>query len=188
MYQIYHVDRVVSRVFRIFSIPCAGKIGHSSAQGVRVKTALHEALPLPARTQKRYRCKEKDCKRTFNDLTGTRLDGSQRSVMHWILAPFLLCLSCSSRRIARELGVHVRTGYRWCGWLRNVALSYEIGRQLEGAVEADDLYHTAGHKGQAKTCGKKSPGREPLRHRKKREPGRDSVWMISRNWKIRDIP
>jgi transposase-like protein len=53
---------------------------------------------------KRYRCKEKDCKRTFNDLTGTLLDGSKRSVMHWILATFLLCLSCSSRRITKELG------------------------------------------------------------------------------------
>src|SRR5262249_33882146 len=40
----------------------------------------------------RYRCKEKGCKRTFNDLTGTLLDGSKRSVMHWILATFLLCL------------------------------------------------------------------------------------------------
>ena len=98
----------------------------------------------------RYRCKEKACKRTFNDLTGTLLDGSKRSVMHWILATFLLCLSCSSRRIARELGVHIRTGYRWCWWLRNAALSYEMERQLEGTVEADDLYHTAGHKGQAK--------------------------------------
>ena len=29
------------------------------------------------------------------------------------------------------------------------ALSYELGRQLAGTVEADDLYHTAGHKGQA---------------------------------------
>jgi hypothetical protein len=114
----------------------------------------NEALEL-----KRYRCKEKDCKRTFNDLTGTLLDGSKRSVMHWILATFLLCLSCSSRRIAPELGGHVRTGYRWCWWLRNAALSYEIGRQLEGTVEADDLYHTAGHKGQAKKGGKKSLGR-----------------------------
>ena len=50
----------------------------------------------------RYRCKEKACKRTFNDLTGTLLDGSKRSVMHWILATFLLCLVGSSRRIARE--------------------------------------------------------------------------------------
>ena len=121
---------------------------------------------------KRYRCKERGCKRTFNDLTGTLLDGSKRSVMHWILATFLLCLSCSSRRIARELGVHVRTGYRWCWWLRNAALSYEIGRKLAGTVEADDLYHTAGHKGQAKTGGTKALGRQPRGRRKKREPGR----------------
>src|SRR6185295_17025972 len=45
-------------------------------------------------------------------------------------------------------------------------------RQLEGTVEADDLYHTAGHKGQAKTGGKKSLGRQPRSRRKKREPGR----------------
>jgi transposase-like protein len=121
---------------------------------------------------KRYRCKEKGCQRTFNDLTGTLLDGSKRSLMHWILAVFLLCLSCSSRRIAKELGVHVRTGYRWCWWLRNVALSYEIGRKLAGTVEADDLYHTAGHKGQAKTGGTKALDRQPRGRRKKREPGR----------------
>jgi transposase-like protein len=121
---------------------------------------------------KRYRCKEKGCKRTFNDLTGTLLDGSKRSLMHWILATFLLCLSCSSRRIAKELGVHIRTGYRWCWWLRNAALSYEIGRKLAGTVEADDLYHTAGHKGQAKRGGTKSLGRTPRGRRKKREPGR----------------
>jgi hypothetical protein len=44
---------------------------------------------------------------------------------------------------------------------------------LAGTVEADDLYHTAGHKGQAKTGGKKkSLGRQPRSRRKKREPGR----------------
>jgi ISXO2-like transposase domain len=121
---------------------------------------------------KRYRCKEKECKRTFNDLTGTLLDGSKRSVMHWILATFLLCLSCSSRRIARELGVHGRTSYRWSWWLRNTALSYETDRQLAGTVEADDLYHTAGNKGQAQGGGKKALGRRARGRRKKREPGR----------------
>ena len=50
----------------------------------------------------RYRCKEQGCKRTFHDLTGTLLDGSKRSVMHWILATFLLCLSCASRRIPKS--------------------------------------------------------------------------------------
>ena len=126
-------------------------------------------------TTQRYRCKEKACKRTFNDLTGTLLDGSKRSVMHWILATFLLCLSCASRRIAKELGIHVRTGYRWCWWLRNAALSYEIGRKLDGTVEADDLSHTAGHKGQARKGGTKSLGRKPRGRRKKREPGRGQI-------------
>jgi transposase-like protein len=87
----------------------------------------------------RDRCKEKDCKRTFNDLTGTLVDGSKRSLMHWMLATFLLCLSCSSRRIAREVGGQMRPGYRWCWWLRNAALAYEMGRQWAGTVEADDL-------------------------------------------------
>jgi transposase-like protein len=102
---------------------------------------------------KRYWCH--GCRRTFSDLTHTRLAQSQRALPHWILAIFLLCLSCSSRRIARELGVHVRTSSRWCWWLRHAALSYEMHRHLEGTVEVDTLYHTAGHKGQAKKGGKK---------------------------------
>ena len=69
------------------------------------------------------------CKRTFNDRTATLLHRSQRSLSHWILATFLLCLACASRRIAREVGVHIRTSYRWCWWLRNAALSYEMHRQ-----------------------------------------------------------
>ena len=119
---------------------------------------------------KRYWCN--GCKRTFNDLTETLLHQSKRSLVYWILATFLLCLSCSSRRIARELGVHGRTSYRWCWWLRNTAVSYETDRRLEGTVEADDLYHTAGQKGQAKHGGAKPLGRRPRGRRKKREPGR----------------
>jgi transposase-like protein len=119
---------------------------------------------------KRHWCK--GCQRTFNDLTNTLLAQSKRSLVYWLLATFLLCLSCSSRRIARELGVHLRTSYRWCWWLRNAALSYEMQRQLDGTVEADELYHTAGRKGQAKRGGKKPLGRRPRRRRKKREPGR----------------
>ena len=57
-------------------------------------------------------------------------------------------------------GVHVRTSYRWCWWLRNAAVSYEMHRQLEGTVEADDLYHTAGNKGKPNTEGKSPWGVE----------------------------
>ena len=70
------------------------------------------------------------------------------------------------------MGVHIRTSYRWGWWLRNAALSYEMHRQLAGTVEADDLYHTAGNKGQAKGGGQKPLGRQPRGRRKKREPGR----------------
>ena len=119
---------------------------------------------------KRYWCN--GCRRTCNDLTNTLLSQSRRSLAHWILATFLLCLTCSSRRIAREVGVHVRTSYRWCWWLRNTAISYEIDRQLEGTVEADELYHIAGNKGQAKQGGPKSLGRRPRCRRKRCEPGR----------------
>src|SRR5256712_8497172 len=47
-----------------------------------------------------------------------------------------------------------------------------MGRQLAGTVEADDLYHTAGNKGQAQGGGKKSLGRRARGRRKKHEPGR----------------
>src|SRR5262249_15026956 len=112
------------------------------------------------------------CKRTFNDLTNTLLHQSQRSLPHWILATFLLCLACSSRRIAREVGVHIRMSYGWCWWLRNAALSYEMERQLAGTVEADELYHTAGQKGQAHHGGEKGVGGRARGGRQKKQAGR----------------
>src|SRR5256884_5428254 len=45
-------------------------------------------------------------------------------------------------------------------------------RQLAGTVEADDLYHTAGQKGQAKRGGTNHLGRRPRGRRKKRYAGR----------------
>jgi hypothetical protein len=112
------------------------------------------------------------CKRTFNDLTATLLHQSKRPLAYWILATLLFCLACSSRRIAREVGIPIRTSYRWCWWLCNAALAYEMQRQVEGTVEADELYHIAGQKGQAKGGGKKHLGRRARGRRKKREPGR----------------
>src|SRR5262249_40191296 len=152
---------------------CAGKISPSHVLGVRATTSVPGATYHYQPDLQRYRWKEQPCKRTFNALTGTLLDGSKRSVMHWMLATFLLCLACSSRRVAKELGVHIRTSYRWCWWLRNAALPYEMGRKLAGTVEADDLYHTAGHKGQAPHGGKKVLGGQAGGGRKKRGPGRD---------------
>ena len=137
-------------VWWTFRAPSLGRHVHREL----MRSAVLDLTPIISATtchQRNYvpRYSRYSCKRTFNDLTDTLLHQSKRPLAYWILATFLLCLACSSRRIAREVGVHVRTSYRWCWWLRNAALSYEMSRQLEGTVEADDLYHTAGNKGQA---------------------------------------
>ena len=112
------------------------------------------------------------CRRTGNDLTNTRLSPSRRSLAPGSLATFLWCLTCSSWRLARAVGVHGRTSDRW-GWgLRQTAISYELDRQWEGTVEADERYHSAGNKGHAKQGGPKPVGRRPRCRRNRCEPGR----------------
>jgi transposase-like protein len=123
--------------------------------------------------------------RTFNALTDTLLHPSQRPLADSRLAPFVLCLACSSRRIAREVGVPIRTSSRWCWWRRHAALSDERHRPWAGRVEADDLYPTAGNQGQAPGGGKKSLGRRARGRRQQREPGRgddDQDWPAIIAW------
>jgi len=118
---------------------------------------------------KRYKCKA--CNRTFNDLTNTLFDGCKLPFQLILLAIFLMCIPCSCHRIRRELGVHIKTAYKWCWWLRNVALSYEVNRQINGVVEADEIYQTAGNKGRCQT-GKKELNHQPRKRGKKQPPGR----------------
>ena len=61
----------------------------------------------------RYRCKEQACKRTFNDLTWVRSWTAASARCCTGFWPPSCCACRSSRRIARELGMHRRTGYRW---------------------------------------------------------------------------
>jgi len=101
------------------------------------------------------------------------LDRSRLPLAVWILAAFLMALCVSSRRISRELAIHIRTGYRWAWALRNIGLSYERSRQLEGTIEADEIYQTAGCKGQAISPGGAKSMDRPARSRgKKQGPGR----------------
>jgi transposase-like protein len=81
---------------------------------------------------KRYWCN--GCERTFNDLTNTMMHQSKRSLPHWILATFLLCLSCSSRRIAREVGVHIRTLHSMAEQQKLYAYVDESGQDTRGTI------------------------------------------------------
>jgi transposase-like protein len=119
----------------------------------------------------RYKCKAEG--RTFNDLSGTLLDGSRLSCGTWVLLAFLLTLTTSCLRIALELTIAFPTAYRICGWLRNLALKKEKGRKLYGDVEADEIYQAAGSKGQQPDRGgKKDLGRDPRHRGLKKGPGR----------------
>ena len=119
---------------------------------------------------KRYICK--NCNRTFNDLTNTLLDGCKLPIQLILLVVFLMCIPCSCLRIRRELGIHIKTAYRWCWWFRNVALSYEFSRQLEDIVEGDEIYQTSGNKGQSRKGGRKEMNHQPRKRGKKQPPGR----------------
>ena len=44
--------------------------------------------------------------------------------------------SCA-RLTGQTSGLPQILSYRWCWWLRNAALSYEMQRQLEGTVEKE---------------------------------------------------
>ena len=67
------------------------------------------------------------CQRTCNDLTDTLVHHSQRALPYWMLATFLVCRSCSSRRIAREVGGHIRPRDRWGWWRRLTATATRPG-------------------------------------------------------------
>lgn len=144
---------------RPFICPCC------QSDNIRNWGKYHRRLGL-----KRYMCK--GCNRTFNDLTNTLLDGCKLPLQLILLATFLMCLPCSCHRICRELGVHIKTAYRWCWWLRNIALSYEVNRQLEGTVEVDEIYQTSGNKGQSPKGGHKEMSHQPRKRGKKQSPGR----------------
>jgi hypothetical protein len=87
------------------------------------------------------------CKRPCHDRTDPMLHHRKRALAYGMLATFLLCLACASRRIARELGVQSRTSSWWCWGLRHTAVSDETDRQWEGTGEADALSQTAGPEG-----------------------------------------
>jgi len=77
---------IVSHLHQLFNAEPVNPISYGAVE--RSVTPVPPVSKLQRRSMgtyhyqpglKRYRCKEKDCKRTFNDLTGTLLDGSKRS-------------------------------------------------------------------------------------------------------------
>lgn len=92
----------------------------------------------------RYRCK--NCKKTFNALTGTPL-AHLRYKSKWLDYLGAITESLTVRQAAKEINVHRNTSFRWrhrfLSWIKQDRPS-----ALHGITEADETYLLESHKGE----------------------------------------
>lgn len=101
----------------------------------------------------RYECA--DCQISFNDKTGTIFEHTKLPLRAWFLGFYLAQLGKSTATIARELPCDYHTAHRIAWLVREAVVRIEAGRVLRGTIEVDEIYVTAGHKGQAPGGGRK---------------------------------
>ena len=99
-----------------------------------------------SRGQQRYYCKS--CHRTFNSLSGTPLSG-MRIQDKWHQYSEGMWLTMKLREAAKELGVNIKTAWRW----RHQLLSQPRRNkpsELHGIIEADETFINESFKGRRK--------------------------------------
>src|SRR5215213_5168580 len=118
-------------------------------------SALARGRAVPAlRDRQRYRCPA--CQVRFDDLTDTIFAGHHQPLRLWILCLYFMGLNLSNRQIARELDLNVGDVQAMTEQLRTGILAARPAEVLEGVVECDEVYVTAGHKGQPVAVAKKA--------------------------------
>ena len=103
--------------------------------------------------RQRYRCKS--CAGRFDDLTGTVLAGHHQPLRVWVLCLYLMGLNLSNRQIARELELGVSDVQAMTEQLRQGLTARTPAVILDGAVEIDEVYVVAGHKGNPAAVAKR---------------------------------
>jgi transposase-like protein len=91
----------------------------------------------------RYRCK--DCRRTFNALTGTPLNRLHKRGL-WLRQAEALADGRSLRRVAEDLSIHVGTAHRWRHRFLMVPERIQPSA-LAGVTEVDETYFLLSFKG-----------------------------------------
>ena len=104
--------------------------------------------------RQRYHCS--DCKREFDDLTGTIFAGHHQPLRVWILCLYFMGLNLSNSQIGQELGLDPDSAHDMATQLRNGILAKEPEVVLSGEVECDEVYIVAGHKGNPAAVKKKN--------------------------------
>ena len=104
--------------------------------------------------RQKYRCQR--CGRYFDDLTGTVFAGHHQPRRTWILCLYLMGLNLSNQQIAHELGLNKDDVQRMTEQLRDGVVARPPEPRLSGAVECDEVYVVAGHKGHPDAVKKKA--------------------------------
>ncbi len=103
--------------------------------------------------RQRYQCK--DCKAHFDDLTHTIFAGHHQPLRMWLLCLYLMGLNLSNQQIAQELDLDKDVVQDMTTQLRQGIVKSKSQVQLSGDVECDEVYVTAGHKGNPEVVRKK---------------------------------
>lgn len=103
--------------------------------------------------RQRYQCK--DCGAHFDDLTDTIFAGHHQPLRVWILCLYFMGLNLSNRQIAKELELDEDDVQNMTTQLRQGIVDSKSEVQLSGEVECDEVYVTAGHKGNPEAVRKK---------------------------------
>jgi len=114
---------------------------------------------------RRWRRKNKDCRKTFNALTGTPLARLRKREL-WIEHGRALADGVSLRKVAARTGVNVKTAFRWRHRFLKAPKDARAS-VLTGIVEADETYFLKSAKGSRKLVGR----RARKRGGKARKPG-----------------
>jgi transposase-like protein len=104
----------------------------------------------------KYNCNK--CRKYFDDVSGTIFAGRHQSVKIWVLCLYFMGLNLSNAQIARELGLCESDVQGMTTQLREGIEKKEAEEApiLGGNVEMDEVYITAGHKGNSEAVKKKT--------------------------------
>jgi transposase-like protein len=131
---------------------------HRWPEGVRCPACDSAAVARHGRDDRqlhrqRYRCAA--CSSRFDDLTGTVLAGHHQPLRVWVLCLYFMGLNLSNRQIAQELDLNQSDVQRMTEQLRTGLVARTPPMRLEGEVEIDEVYVTAGHKGNPAAVAKR---------------------------------
>ena len=104
--------------------------------------------------RQRYRCSA--CGQRFDDLTGTVFAGHHQPLRVWVLCLYFMGLNLSNRQIGQELGLAEGDIQSMTEQLRTGILAARPPEILTGVGECDEVYVTAGHKGNPGAVVKKT--------------------------------